>query len=27
VPIHRVGIEFSRDTRRVVGFEFDTVTP
>jgi hypothetical protein len=27
VPIHLVGIEFSRDTRRVVGFEFDTVTP
>jgi hypothetical protein len=27
VPIHLVGIEFSRDSRRVVGFEFDTVTP
>jgi len=27
VPIHLVGIEFSRNTRRVVGFEFNTVTP
>jgi hypothetical protein len=27
VPIHLVGIEFSKESRRVVGFEFDTVTP
>jgi len=27
VPIHLVGIEFSKESRRVVGFEFDTVAP
>jgi hypothetical protein len=27
VPIHLVGIEFSKESRRVVGFAFDTVTP